>query len=82
MGPVVRVELPDGADRVRALCDQAGGVIRAVGAVHPWTDDLEDQVFAGEVVMPEGPWAVSALSPDLGDERETLFGLERWTRFR
>jgi hypothetical protein len=55
-----------------AFFTDLGGAIRAVEPSATLEDALGGKIAAGEILLPSGPWALSALSPDLGHEREEV----------
>jgi tRNA G10 N-methylase Trm11 len=65
--------LPDNS--ITLFLEQLGGTIRAIQPVAEWSPawgnaPLED--LLPDCLVPQGPWAVSALSPDLTQEREAV----------
>jgi len=64
---------------IQDFCDGLGGAIRAICPVGQFSEESEGQFLSGPAFQPIGPWAVSALSGGLSQEREMI---RNWTRQR
>jgi tRNA G10 N-methylase Trm11 len=62
---------------VEPMMEALGGAIRAIAPMAEWTDGFEARFRDQRMFLPHGPWGVSALSPQLGSEREKVRQLVR-----